>query len=246
MCGSLFAEQHTDYRREVRLARVLASAGFAVARFHYRGFGNSAAVPRSLEGFTRDALDVTEAAIGQSTPDSRVAFLGVGAGSLVASRALSAYPGAPLLLWKPVLDGAQFFKDFFRARLIAATGSAGRVPVPPASRWPGQRRTRRRDGVHGHRQPVPLRDCGAPGGDHAPTAPQNPPPAVPRFPGDRCRTAGRGEHSGLAVYIQPVKLAEDPWFIPDGADIAASILGIEDQLIADTRDWLRGAWETGE
>ncbi len=43
VCGSLFAEQHTDYRREVRLARVLASQGIAVARFHYRSVGNSGA-----------------------------------------------------------------------------------------------------------------------------------------------------------------------------------------------------------
>lgn len=248
VCGSLFAEQHTDYRREVRLARVLASAGVAVARFHYRSVGNSGAGSASLDAFSRDALDVTLAA-ARAGSLSRIAFLGVGMGSLIASRALSDHPDAPLLLWKPVLDGTRFFKDFFRARLAAATRIGGSRPAPTDDLLARLAREGQID-VMGFMVTASLYE--SLNGCHlAQLIPQNPRPIlVQPFRGGRAtgleQLVADWRGSGSRVDLEPVKLAEDPWFIPDGAEVAASILATEEQLITSVRDWLLGVWRTDE
>lgn len=244
LCSSLFAEQHTDYRREVRLARVLASAGFAVIRFHYRGLGNSAPAPGSVEAFARDALDVTLAA-RRMTPVSRVAFAGVGVGSLVASRALLAHQEAPLLLWKPVVDGAQFFRDFLRARLIAAArlgGARSGTTEELLSRLASDGRV----DIMGFTVTASLYHS-VTASRLAETLPRCPRPILLQsFRGARARgleeLAAHWSARGSLVEIQPVKLPEDPWFIPDGAQAAASVLATEEQLMAKARDWLLRSW----
>ncbi len=248
VCSSLFAEQHTDYRREVRLARTMASAGLAVARFHYRGLGNSAAAPASLDAFTLDVLDVTLAAQGL-TSVSRTAFLGVGAGSLVASRALLAYPEAPLLLWKPVIDGAQFFRDFFRARLIAATRVGGPRPGT-TDELQGRLASEGHVDVMGFTVAASLYDSLITS-RLAEALPRHPRRIlVQPFRGTRAagveRLAADWTECGCLVDVQPVKLAEDPWFIPDGAAVAASIQATEEQLMTDARDWLLSTWRNDE
>jgi hypothetical protein len=251
VCGSLFAEQHTDYLREIRLARTLASAGFAVTRFHYRGFGNSAAAAPSLDALTRDALDVSEAA-QRLAQVSRIAFLGVGAGSFAASRALAAREAAagsqaPLLLWKPVTDGAQFFRDFFRARLVAATrlGGAG-----PASTDELLARLARGEPVDVMGFTVPACLYGSLVASRLTDTPPGPRRVlIQPFRGSRAAGAERlvtqWSSGGCRVDVQPVRLPEDPWFIPDGAAAAASIRATEDQLIANARNWLGNAWGAG-
>lgn len=252
VCSSLFAEQHTDYRREVRLARMLASAGVAVARFHYRGFGNSApapaAAPASAETLTRDALDVTRAS-QQLVPVRRAAFLGVGVGALVASRALLDHPEAPLLLWKPVADGARFFRDFFRARLAAATRAGG--PRPAATdELLARLASEGQVDILGFTLTASLHESliASRLTDTMPVHPRR--ILVQPFRGARAaaveRLAAQWKTQGCLVDVQPVKLAEDPWFIPDGADVAASVLATEEQLMADTRDWLLNSWGNGE
>jgi pimeloyl-ACP methyl ester carboxylesterase len=248
VCSSLFAEQHTDYRREVRLARMLASAGLAVARFHYRGFGNSAPTSASLDAFTRDALDVNLAA-QRLTSVSRIAFLGVGVGSLVASRALLAHPEAPLLLWKPVVDGERFFRDFFRARLIAATRVGGTRPGTTDELLARLVNEGHVD-VMGFTVATSLYDSLI-ASRLTETLPRHPRRIlVQPFRGARAtgveRLAEDWRACGCLVDVQPVKLAEDPWFIPDGAAVAASILATEEQLMANARDWLLSSWRNGE
>lgn len=248
VCSSLFAEQHTDYRREVCLARLLAPAGVAVARFHYRGLGNSTPASASLDAFTQDALDVTLAA-QRLTAAGSVAFLGVGAGSLVASQAWLAHPDAPLVLWKPVIDGAQYFRDLFRARLIAATrtrgprsgttnellatlASEGHADVMgftvAASLYDSLVASRLTETLPGRSRRVllqPFRGARAAGVE---------------------RLAASWRDCGCMVDVQPVKLAEDPWYIPDGAAVAASVHDIEEQLMANARDWLLSSRGSGE
>jgi pimeloyl-ACP methyl ester carboxylesterase len=248
VCSSLFGEQHTDYRREVRLARMLASAGFAVARFHYRGFGNSAPGSASLDAFSRDALDVTLAA-RRLTSVSRVAFLGVGVGSLVASGALLAHPEAPLLLWKPVVDGAHFCRDFFRARLVAATRVGGARPGTTDELLARLANEGHVD-VMGFTLAASLYDSLIVS-RLTETLPRHPRRIlVQPFRGSRAagveRLVADWKAGGCLVDVQPAKLAEDPYFIPDGAAAAASVLAAEEQLVADARDWLLSSWRNGE
>lgn len=248
VCGSLFAEQHTDYRREVRLARTLASAGVAVARFHYRGVGNSGPGSASLDAFSRDAGDVT-LAVARAASLSRIAFLGVGMGSLIAARALRDHPDAPLLLWKPVLDGTKFFRDFFRARSVAATRIGGVRPVPTEDLLARLVRQGQID-VMGFTFAASLYQ--SLNGSHLaqmfPPYPRS--ILVQPFRGGRAagleQLVADWKKSGSRVDLEPVKLAEDPWFIPDGAEVAASILATEEQLITRVRDWLTGVWRIDE
>ncbi len=248
VCGSLFAEQHTDYRREVRLARTLAAAGVAVVRFHYRGVGNSDAGTASLGAFGQDALDVTLSA-SRSAGVSRVAFLGVGVGSLIASRALFSHPDAPLLLWKPVVDGRDFIRGFFRARLVAATRSRGPRPVPTAELLTRLTREGEVD-VMGFTLASSMYE--SLNGCHlAQTVPEHPHPIlVQSFQGRRAagleQVVAEWKRRGCRVDVEPVKLAEDPWFIPTAAEVAAFVLATEEQLMASARDWLIDAWRSDE
>lgn len=248
ICGSLFAEQHTDYRREVQLARELACAGVAVARFHYRGVGNSAPGSASLEAFCRDALDVTMSARRVSAV-GRIAFLGVGMGSLVASKALLAHPDARLMLWKPVLDGTQFFRDFFRARLIASARIGGAKPVSTDELLATLQSTGHVD-VMGFKVAASLYDS-VTSSRLAETIPDRPRRVLIRpFQGSRAARleplVAQWRALGSHVDVEPVKLAEDPWFIPDGPAVAAVLQAAEEQLISTTRDWLLDSWTDDE
>jgi hypothetical protein len=244
LCSSLFAEQHTDYRREVLLARMLAASGIAVARFHYRGVGNSAMAPGTLDAFARDALDVTAAA-QRSTSAVRRAFLGAGVGALVAARALDTDSEAPLVLWKPVLEGARFFRDFFRARLVAATrlgGGANGTTDELLARLAN-------DGevdVMGFTVAADLYNSLIASSLTELLPHHRGQMLVQPFRGSRAAGAQRLVEAyrarGCSVELQPVKLAEDPWFIPDGAEVAAAVAATEEQLMAATRDWLLNLW----
>lgn len=244
ICSSLFAEQHTDYRREVRLARTLAAAGVAVARFHYRGVGNSAPASGSVETFGEDALDVAEA-VRQMAPNRPFALLGVGAGSVIAAHALLAYPEAPLVVWKPVVDGSRFFRDFFRARVIAATRSG--APRPAAT--PELLEQLANEGhvdVMGFRLSQELYESLS-AASFSELVLQHPRRVLLQpFRGARAaeleRLVPEWTTAGGAVDARPAKLAEDPWFIPEGEAVAAVISAEEERLIANVRDWLLSLW----
>jgi alpha/beta superfamily hydrolase len=248
VCGSLFAEQHKDYRREVRLARMLADAGLAVARFHYRGLGNSGQGAPSLSAFRRDAEDVA-LACRQAASVTRVAFLGAGIGSLVAARAAGAHAEAPLALWKPVVEGAQFLKDFFRARVIAAARAGEPRPEATAellSRLAEQGHV----DVMGFALPATLYDSLRSASLEDALAGDPRRVLLQPFQGPRATRLERVVPDltarGCLVDVRPAKLAEDPWFVPDGADAAAAVRADEEQLMADTRDWLLHAWGDAE
>jgi hypothetical protein len=118
ICCPLQAEFLKNYRREVLLARSLASQGVAVQRFHYRGSGNS--LGESYAETYETMLDDTLAAadwLAQQTGVSNFAFLGTRASALVAASAASRRTGAPLALWAPI-DPSRYFREVFRARLI--------------------------------------------------------------------------------------------------------------------------------
>ncbi len=130
ICPSLFTEALRNYRREVILARSLASRGIAAQRFHYRGTGNSSECDdMTFEGLCADARFAKDL-LDQTTSVARFAYLGTRFGGLVAASLAATSPGAPLVLIEPVLEAARFFKEGLRAKIMSGfrgAGSAGTV-----------------------------------------------------------------------------------------------------------------------
>ncbi len=126
ICCSLYAEQLKLYRAEVLLARTLTREGVAVARFHYRGTGHSGGLPArvTLASMLEDAA-IVGGFLRQGLPPVPLVFCGARWGGLVAGLAAARHPGAPLVLWEPVVQGMRFFEEILRARQMSAL--AGRT-----------------------------------------------------------------------------------------------------------------------
>lgn len=120
VCSPLSKEWDTNHRREVMLGWELASRGFAVQRFNYRGCGESGGDPRSIT-FERMVEDA-EAALARLTDtldgDTRIIIQGTRLGAMVAATVAGRHPGAALALWQPITSGDDFFREVFRAQMI--------------------------------------------------------------------------------------------------------------------------------
>jgi pimeloyl-ACP methyl ester carboxylesterase len=128
-CHSLGVEQLTIYRAEVLLARAAAAAGFPVFRWHARGHGDSAGdfADVTLDGMAEDALAAATEARARSGA-SRIVWLGVRFGALVAARVALRAPGsAGLALWEPVHSGHDYIRAHLRGWLFSEV-AAGRRP----------------------------------------------------------------------------------------------------------------------
>src|SRR5207253_10522741 len=116
ICSSICNDFLHNYRREVELARELAANGIAVARFHYRGLGNSdgdeAAV--TFDSMVDDAREAT-AHLRALTGVSKVSFLGSRFGAPIAAALASGEVGAPLVLVDPTVEASKFFREAWRA-----------------------------------------------------------------------------------------------------------------------------------
>lgn len=127
ICPSIHSELLANYRKEVLLARALASSGIAVQRFHYRGTGNSDGETEDIT-FQSMVEDVAEAT---SRLTSRVeAPFGIMAtrwGGIVAAPVVAG-TDAPLALWEPILEPDRFFTEVFRARLLRDVGQGDNRP----------------------------------------------------------------------------------------------------------------------
>lgn len=119
ICSPILSEQDRNYRREVLIARALAPKGFAVARFHYRGSGDSDGTGEDLtyDQLTQDAQEALEWLLRRTGVD-RVAFVGTRLGAMVAATISRPRPGAPLVLLDPVVDGKRWVREVFRARQV--------------------------------------------------------------------------------------------------------------------------------
>lgn len=135
ICQSIFGDFIQNYRREVVLARLLAARGVAVARFHYRGFGQSAGSPldATFESMCLDAQRIVTHFLATASIE-RLGFVGTRFGALVAARVSGDHTSAPVAIWEPVLSGRQFFREAFRAKKMAAVVSAAdQAPKPEVS-----------------------------------------------------------------------------------------------------------------
>jgi hypothetical protein len=119
ICSPIQSELLKNNRREVMLARRLASRGLGVARFHYVGTGNSDGDlgDVTIEGMAADAAAVATALAAASGTD-RIGFVATRLGSLPASSVASGRPGAPLAFWEPVVSGRSYLKELMRVRLM--------------------------------------------------------------------------------------------------------------------------------
>jgi alpha/beta superfamily hydrolase len=120
LCSSLYEDFHVNYRSELLVARALARHGFATVRFHYRGAGNSDDV---AGGITFDSMvaDARAAAswLDERTGVARPTLCGSRLGALVASELAQRDDCGALVLWSPVVSGADFFRGMSRASRLA-------------------------------------------------------------------------------------------------------------------------------
>lgn len=119
ICCSALVEQLTNYRHEVLLARALAARGLAVQRFHYRGTGHSEGEETeiSLDAMVEDTL-AAGGWLQSQTGVQQLAFMGTRWGGLIAGTVAKEHPGAPLVLWDPIVDGGHYFRELIRGRLV--------------------------------------------------------------------------------------------------------------------------------
>ena len=128
ICSPLYAEFIRHYRREVILARLLATQGLAVVRFHYRGHGNSSGdgCDATLATMRDDSLSAAEH-IARATGVKRFGFLGTRFGALPAAAAASRYPAAPLALWDPVISSSRYIQDLRRVHRMQMLRRSSRI-----------------------------------------------------------------------------------------------------------------------
>ena len=128
-----FAEEMNKSRRMVaRMARLLAADGWRVVQRDLCGCGDSS-------GEFADAswaawVDAIDAELAGAAAGHPVWLWCMRAGALLAPAVLAERPRVNLLLWQPVLSGAQHLQQFLRlhagARIVgAATADPGASPV---------------------------------------------------------------------------------------------------------------------
>jgi alpha/beta superfamily hydrolase len=125
ICSPLYAEFTRNYRREVLMARRLASAGVAVQRFHYRGTGNSDGDPAgSTFGSMREDALVALTQLRETSGSVLTGAVGARYGGLVAAAVAGELPSGPIVLWDPIVDPGRYLREILRARKIAALKGA--------------------------------------------------------------------------------------------------------------------------
>jgi pimeloyl-ACP methyl ester carboxylesterase len=132
MCPSLYADFTLNYRREVILARILASRGVAVQRFHYRGTGNSdgEASDVTLSSLVEDTARLAEL-MADDAPTGPI-LLGTRWGGLVAASAAAAVCATGLVLWEPVIEPGSYLREGLRAQMCRAVAARAASPVTPS------------------------------------------------------------------------------------------------------------------
>jgi alpha/beta superfamily hydrolase len=163
-CHTIGVEQVTSCRPETLHARAVAEAGHAAMRYHARGHGDSsgdfAAV--TLDTLVEDAVAAAREACRRAGR-SKVVWVGVRFGALVAARAAVAMPEASvagIALWEPV----QRVRDYVRAmlrNLLFSEVAHGRRPAATVDELLAQLASEGRVDVHGYYLHRPLFDSAA-------------------------------------------------------------------------------------
>lgn len=128
--SSLLADRVRTYRAEVDLARRLAALGFTVARFDYRGFGQSDGVTgaATVESMVSDLKSV-HAEIFGSSPGLPLVHVGVRFGSVIAAAGAGDL-GGDIVLWDPSLAAKSYLRESFRAHMIGRINHEASAETP--------------------------------------------------------------------------------------------------------------------
>ncbi|HXD06390.1 MAG TPA: hydrolase 1, exosortase A system-associated [Burkholderiaceae bacterium] len=118
-----FAEEMNKSRRmAARMARMLAADGWRVVQRDLQGCGDSTGefVEATWDGWVEDVREE----IAQALPGRPVWLWGIRCGALLCAQALGSHRHVNLLLWQPVLSGAQHLQQFLRlhagARIVGS------------------------------------------------------------------------------------------------------------------------------
>jgi alpha/beta superfamily hydrolase len=130
ICPPLSDDLVRNYRREVVLARRLASRGLVAQRFQYRSTGNSLgeAAPMGWSELLDDARTSLRWA-SERFEHLPVSFFGTRFGALVATAVASEHSGAPAALWDPVLGVADFVRDVVRIERLVSLSDSDDAPT---------------------------------------------------------------------------------------------------------------------
>lgn len=121
LCAPLAEEKLWSHRVFVSFARELAARGFAVLRFDFRGEGDS---DRGFEASDLETrLEDTAAAIDElkrQTGLPQVTLVGLRLGAAIAAAVAAKRDDVDrLVLWDPVVDGADYMQSVLRTNLMA-------------------------------------------------------------------------------------------------------------------------------
>lgn len=130
ICSSIAGDFTANYHRERLLGLHLASRGLGAIRFHYSGDGNSQGDRRDMT-FQTMCLDAgaVVASVGSMGLES-IGLVGTRIGALVAATVGSQLPGAPLVLWEPVVDTGRFVREAQRAKRMSAVAQQAAAEPP--------------------------------------------------------------------------------------------------------------------
>jgi exosortase A-associated hydrolase 2 len=122
LCAPLAEEKLWSHRVFVSFARDLCARGYAVLRFDYRGEGDSDRRFEQTDLATR--IEDTQAAIDElrrQAPElPAVTLIGLRLGATIAAAAAATRPDVDrLVLWDPVIDGADYMQSVLRMNLMA-------------------------------------------------------------------------------------------------------------------------------
>ncbi|MCU1463832.1 MAG: hypothetical protein JWO37_3907 [Acidimicrobiales bacterium] len=237
VCSPVHAEQNANYRKEVVLARALAAAGIAVARFHYRGTGNSDACDEMTVGTMIDDAAAVAELLRATAGIERPAVVGTRLGAIVA--AAVAAPGAPLVLWQPVVAPARYLRAVLRTRAVGALAGGDEPSRSPAH----ELAARGEVDVVGFliRQPFYESVMAA---DIEGALPPGPRPILlvqlqksTEISAEHAGLADRWRAAGLDVTVMPVAKAPQWWFREDNWEPSEEREETR-ELVGLTTDWL--------